>query len=276
MSALSASDLLVEIAAPPVVSAEERAAILDNCARAGLSFYRAAGADRADVAQIWRALGMRSADRTPESDDDGICRIAVVEGARYIPYTAAALSWHTDGYYGVRAVRSFAMHCVRPAARGGENGYFRPETLYRLLEDESPTHVEALSRDDAMTIPANIDDEREVRAETSAPVFSFDGDGRLHTRWTERGRNIRWRDAEAEAARDACRRILREADEHRIDARLNADEGVVCNNVVHCRTAFEDDPAAPRLLYRGRYYERVGERVGAAMQVRDTDYGLPG
>ena len=33
--------------------------------------------------------------------------------------------------------------------------------------------------------------------------------------------------------------------------------GVLCNNVLHERTGFVDDPAAPRLLYRARYHDRV-------------------
>jgi len=33
--------------------------------------------------------------------------------------------------------------------------------------------------------------------------------------------------------------------------------GVICNNVLHTRSAFRDDPAHPRLLYRARYYDRI-------------------
>jgi hypothetical protein len=31
----------------------------------------------------------------------------------------------------------------------------------------------------------------------------------------------------------------------------------VCNNVLHDRAAFVDDPRHPRLLYRARYLDRV-------------------
>jgi hypothetical protein len=37
----------------------------------------------------------------------------------------------------------------------------------------------------------------------------------------------------------------------------------VCNNVLHERSAFEDDPARPRLLYRARYVERIAGTEGA-------------
>ena len=33
--------------------------------------------------------------------------------------------------------------------------------------------------------------------------------------------------------------------------------GILCNNVLHDRTGFVDDPARPRLLYRARYHERI-------------------
>ena len=43
--------------------------------------------------------------------------------------------------------------------------------------------------------------------------------------------------------------------------RLNEGEGIVCNNVLHNRTAFEDyeDENKRRLLYRGRFYNRVAD-----------------
>jgi hypothetical protein len=34
---------------------------------------------------------------------------------------------------------------------------------------------------------------------------------------------------------------------------MNANQGLICNNVLHNRSAFVDDPEHPRLLLRGRY-----------------------
>ena len=47
---------------------------------------------------------------------------------------------------------------------------------------------------------------------------------------------------------------------------LQAGEGLICNNVLHNRTQFtdSDDPALKRLLYRGRYYQRVAEPTTGA------------
>jgi hypothetical protein len=33
--------------------------------------------------------------------------------------------------------------------------------------------------------------------------------------------------------------------------------GIVAHNVLHDRSAFVDDPASPRLLYRARYCDRT-------------------
>ena len=38
---------------------------------------------------------------------------------------------------------------------------------------------------------------------------------------------------------------------------LEAGMGIVANNVLHDRSAFVDDPAQPRLIYRARYLDRV-------------------
>jgi alpha-ketoglutarate-dependent taurine dioxygenase len=39
--------------------------------------------------------------------------------------------------------------------------------------------------------------------------------------------------------------------------RLEPGMGIVCNNVLHARSAFRDAPQHRRLLYRARYYDRV-------------------
>ena len=39
---------------------------------------------------------------------------------------------------------------------------------------------------------------------------------------------------------------------------LEPGMGIVCNNVLHRRDGFVDDPSRSRLLYRARYLDRVG------------------
>ena len=77
-------------------------------------------------------------------------------------------------------------------------------------------------------------------------------------RYTARGVNISWKDdAATRAARAALERILAESP-YVFRLRLEAGMGIVCNNVLHARSAFRDVPEHRRLLYRTRYYDRVG------------------
>jgi hypothetical protein len=39
---------------------------------------------------------------------------------------------------------------------------------------------------------------------------------------------------------------------------LTSGMGIVSNNVLHTRSAFEDGPDRQRLLYRARYLDRLG------------------
>jgi len=38
---------------------------------------------------------------------------------------------------------------------------------------------------------------------------------------------------------------------------LQPGMGLLCNNVLHDRSGFTDDPARPRLIYRARYHDRI-------------------
>ena len=78
-------------------------------------------------------------------------------------------------------------------------------------------------------------------------------------RYTDRRRNIDWRDDPATtAAVDALREVLAAPDTPVMRLRLEPGWGVLCNNVLHTRTRFIDGDT-PRLLYRARYYERIAD-----------------
>jgi hypothetical protein len=148
---------------------------------------------------------------------------------------------------------------VRPAAAGGENRLLDPEIAYILLRDADPEYVRALSVRDAMTIPANTAEGTEIRAAQTGPVFSVVS-GALHMRYTARTRSIEWQaDETTRAAVQFLGRIL-DADSPYVFAhRLAGGQGLVCNNVLHNRSAFTDDPALGlrRLVYRARYSDRI-------------------
>ena len=112
---------------------------------------------------------------------------------------------------------------------------------------------------DAMTIPAREDEDGVAREPVAGPVFSCHPvSGRLHMRYTARTRSIAWTDAPTTRAAVAWLQALLASDEPaKIRARLEPGMGLLCANVLHDRARFEDDPAAPRLLYRVRYFDEI-------------------
>jgi hypothetical protein len=267
-------DLVVDLRDPRALTAEERAALLDRCARANMVVYRSPliGADPALPRLLGRQLGLERLDANWLAEEDGISRIAVgggrdgaEGGGGFIPYTDRGIKWHTDGYYHpeARRIRGMILHCVRPAAEGGVNRVLDHELVYIALREASPRWVRALMAPDAMTIPAREGAEGVARAAQTGPVFSVDPvDGHLHMRYTARTRSIEWKDDIATAKAVAfLEHLLAEAEDggDAFSLKLGPGMGIVANNVLHDRSAFVDDPAAPRLLYRARYLDRVAE-----------------
>lgn len=255
-------ELVVELRDPLALTRAERAALVDRCRRFNMALYRCAqaGDGKALLPGLGRQLGLVRLDANWLADDDGISPIAVRAGAgaAFIPYTDRAINWHTDGYYQPQPIRAMLLHCVRPAASGGANRLLDPELAYIALRDADPGFVAALMADDAMTIPARCDEDGVARAAQSGPVFSVGADGGLHMRYTARTRSIEWKDDAATRAAKAClASLLGGGSPHRLQLRLEAGMGLVSNNVLHDRAAFVDSPAAPRLLYRARYHDRV-------------------
>ncbi|MBI1942224.1 MAG: TauD/TfdA family dioxygenase [Betaproteobacteria bacterium] len=261
-------DLIVEVRDPRSLSEAEAGEIRRVCGVANMAVYAGplVGVADKDIARRLGAhLGLARLHANPLADEDGISSLEVSpdKSARgYIPYSNRRLLWHTDGYYNAPAqhIRAFILHCVRPAAAGGENRLLDHEIAYILLRDADPEYVGALSAPDAMTIPANAEEGAALRAAQASPVFSTDG-GALHMRYTARTRSIEWRPDEAtRAAVQFLNRVLDAGSPYVFAFRLGAGQGLVCNNVLHDRSAFSDPPApAPgRLVYRARYCDRVG------------------
>jgi len=260
-----AEDLIVEVRDPRELSDSEAAEIRRVCAAANMAVYASPLADLADKGMARRLgarLGLARLHANPLADEDGISslEVATEKSARgYIPYSNRRLLWHTDGYYNPPAqrIRAFLLHCVRPAAAGGENRLLDPEIAYLLLRDADPQYVQALSAPDALTIPANEEDGATMRPAQTGPVFSTDG-GALHMRYTARTRSIEWRPDEAtRAAVQYLKQILDSDSPYVFTLRLAAGQGLVCNNVLHDRSAFTDAPGEGRLVYRARYVDRV-------------------
>jgi alpha-ketoglutarate-dependent taurine dioxygenase len=248
-----------------MLSASEHTALLQRISRCNMAIYasRVCEEDTGIPRELARQFGLEHLDANWLADEDGISEIQVnSNGTRqgYIPYTDRPIKWHTDGYYNPpeRTIRAMVLHCVRSARAGGENRLLDHEIAYLLLRDENPEHICALMQPDAMTIPERVDEQDGIRAAQSGPVFSLNADGSLHMRYTARTRSIVWKqDAATQAAVAALERLLAADSPYACHARLEPGMGLLCNNVLHERAAFSDDPEHPRLLYRARYYERI-------------------
>ena len=262
----TAAELLVEVADASKLSEEEYQALLQRCRKTNMAVYRITRGDyesKQTVRALGRRFGLEHLDNNLCADEDAITSLRVMTSGRhtgYIPYTNRPISWHSDGYYNkpYEQIRGMVLHCVRNAARGGENLLLDQEIAYIHLRDANPDYITALMHPEAMTIPANMEGGEMIRAEQTGPVFSTDLRGNLHMRFTARKRNIVWRKDGLTQEAVACLHALLESNSPYIFRHdLQPGEGYLSNNVLHNRTAFEEDEAHHRLLYRGRYFDRI-------------------
>lgn len=250
-------------------SADEYQALIEHCSKSNFAIYRLSDpqiGDKAFVRNFGLQLGLDRLDGNLCADEDSITSLQVMDEGRhagYIPYTNRRLSWHTDGYYNKpdEQIRGILMHCARPAAIGGVNLLLDHEIAYMQMRDENPDYIKAFMRATAMTIPPNIENGKEIRGSQTGPVFSVDDSGHLHMRYSARTRNIQWYNDElTREAVGFLNSLLNINNPYVFSYSLRAGEGIICNNVLHCRTDFEDDADHKRLLYRARYFDRVTDK----------------
>lgn len=265
---LNTADLFTEIADPQRLSTAERQRILTHARQYNLALYRLREPDqssKATIHQLAASVGLTSPDHNLWADQDSLSSLQVSQCSGqqdFIPYTDKRLSWHTDGYYNApeQQIQGMLLHCVRPALSGGSSLLLDHAIAYILLYEANPAFIEALSHPQTLTIPANLLDGKLIRPAQTGPVFSLNTEGQLHMRYSARQKNIVWRnDTDTEAAVAFLERLWESDSPYVIRHTLQAGEGVLCNNVLHRRTAFtdHDTPALKRLLYRGRYLNRV-------------------
>ena len=219
-----------------------------------------------DLLTFGRQLGLHRIDSNPGAETNGVTLLSTVDPAdkrsRYIPYTSRALNWHTDGYYNPTGSRidAFSLYCVNQAAQGGDNFMLDHEMVYMQIRDTDADLLVALMDSGVMVIPANIRNKQVVRQAESGPVFIVDSlTGRLNMRYSARPQYIDWKnDALSKRAVSLVREILMD-NEYITRMKLKSGQGLVCNNVLHGRRAFVDNPAdeSSRLYYRVRYYDPI-------------------
>ena len=256
--------LRVSVTQPLALTRAEREAITARLHAANACLIAGPVLDKAALLELGKQWGLAQPDANLYADEDAISSLHAVAGGRrgeYIPYTTQRLLWHTDGYYNPanRRIRAFILHCVRPAASGGGNQLLDPELAWLHLHEANPAYTTALAHPQAMTIPANIENGVELRPAVSGPVFTWEG-ARLHMRYTARTRSIEWRQDSVTQEAVACLEGILSGDSpFLLNHHLAAGETLLCNNVLHNRSAYQDhtDPARQRLLFRARYQEAI-------------------
>tara|TARA_Y100000022_G_scaffold160476_1_gene143374 strand:- start:6 stop:833 length:828 start_codon:yes stop_codon:yes gene_type:complete len=199
-------------------------------------------------------VGMRTYDcNNLESNE--ISTITPVENNKinYIPYTDKPLNWHTDGYYDRKPIFSWLLHCVNPATQGGENYLLDHELALReyvMRHDD----INNLLAADALTIPESKDTSR---AKISTYIFSFENQyKKLHMRFSMRKDNIDTSPKASEAITKLKKIIENDCGKYSLTYKLQKNEGIITNNILHGRNAFKDDKVKRKLL-RIRSYERL-------------------
>ena len=199
-------------------------------------------------------VGMRTYDCN-NIDSNEISTITPLQNSKinYIPYTDKLLNWHTDGYYDKKSIFSWLLHCVNPATQGGENYLLDHELVLReyLLRNDD---INNLMAEDALTIPES---KETSRSEISTYIFSFKNKyRRLHMRFSMRKDNI-GTSAKANSAVIKLREIIEgNCAKYSLTYKLQKNEGIITNNILHGRKAFKDDKVKRKLL-RIRSYERL-------------------
>jgi len=262
----SAAELVTEVGGLTDLSAAQKRAILSSCGRANMAIYtcKDVAVDRGAIRIFAAQFGLRRLDHHLCANEDGVSELTVAtEGVRggYVPYSSRSLSWHTDGYYNAesRRLQAVLLHCAQDAAKGGQNALLDPEIAYLHMRDANPDYITAFEHPQCMQIPANNGAEGEIRPAVTEPVFWYDANsGALRMRYSARKKNIRWRnDAATTAARECLSELLGDEDGPVLRFKLGPGQGLISNNVLHNRTAFEDTSDTKRLLYRARFFDSI-------------------
>ena len=212
---------------------------------------------KSSLMKLAEQFGMGNFEILESSEKSGLTKIEVSTESRvkseYVPYTNKSLNWHTDGYYNEAndPILSWLLFCQSNSSSGGENKFMDHEIAYILFNDRSDD-IKELTDDNAFIIPENIQNGRKA---VSSYVFRF-LDEKLHMRFSMREKNIIWRD-DIRASVELLKSIIRENESYQIKYRLEPNQGVFSNNIIHMRTSFTNTTNKNRLLYRLRSKKRI-------------------
>lgn len=263
----SIESCVVEITNPFALTSVEKEKIQQLCHHNNFALFEIKAQEYYDQAilQINQQMGLIDYDQHLYAQNNGLAYITQsdkIKQSNFIPYTNKAIGWHTDGYYNVisNQVRAFSLFCVSPSAKGGVNQWIDPQMVYLLLRENNKNTVETLSHPQTMSIPEHKVDGSIRRAKSTGPIFFIDKfSNALYMRYTQRKKNIDFLDStKTKQAVALLDNLLNSTTPYHFKHTMSANQGLLCNNVLHNRSAFIDDPQHPRLLLRGRYANRIG------------------
>ena len=262
-------DLSISIEDPFTITANEHKTMCRLITQFNMAIYTTNKANIEDdniPKSIGQSLGLFRLDRHLCSEQSGIAALRYNPDRLhqdYIPYSRKPINWHTDGYYNTpnHRINSVLLHCVSAAENGGDNEVMDPDILYILLREINPEYIRVLMRPEVMTIPENEKDGIVIRDAQTGPVFIVNELGRLHMRYTARTRSIEWEDIPlVKEAVEQIKILLNDKSSPYIFRfKMKPGQGIICNNVLHTRTGFNDNDTSgeTRLVYRARYYDHI-------------------
>jgi len=261
-------ECLVDIFNPDRLTSSEKDKVLQLCTVNNFALFQLQNIDsftNDSITNISAQFGLTNSDDHLYAPKSGLSRITQSkneEQATFIPYTSKAISWHTDGYYNPtsKRIRAFTLFCVNKAASGGSNAWIDPQIVYLLLRENNPDVARALTHSNAMTIPTHEVNGSIRRPKSTGPIFFIDKvTKKLSMRYTQRKKNILFLNSiELKQAVEYLDKLLDSDSAHHFKLLFEPGQGIICNNVIHNREQFSDDPSRPRLLLRGRYYNQTG------------------
>lgn len=176
-----------------------------------------------------------------------------------VSMTSERTGFHTDSSARDVLPDYVALLCETPALRGGDSLVSNALLIRHELERQQPAALRLLEQDWIRDLVTPAADQSDARLRQNRfPVFARDGSDagvtfRYMRYWLERGQQRAGAPVGAEllAALDRLDELLA-SPQYQHSFRLAAGDMLFVNNrtLAHDRTAFVDDPAAPRLLWR--------------------------
>lgn len=257
---------LIEVSNPAQLSTAEKAQIAYLCRVNNFALFHTPTQPNYESSMVSfnKQFGLKAFDQHLYVQNQGLAHITQsdqADQAEFIPYTSRAIGWHTDGYYNTPEdrIRAFSLFCVNPAQTGGENQWIDQQMAYLLLREQNPDVTKALTHAQAMSIPKHVVNGQTRRKTSIGPIFFTDEmTGQLYMRYTQRKKNIDFYDSdEIRQAVEILDLFLASSTPYHFTHTMSANQGILCNNVLHKRSAFTDQQDTPRLMLRGRYFNRV-------------------